>query len=242
LMAYLQCREDTPNHHSFVYFRKSATDWHFVGSGFDLDPQAMPQAVLRSYIAKAKAKTDCQAPTVKKNVYGEALEECRVGNDMMGSWQDDGTCSEQVGGIHEICIEKLPADFSEATHQPAWSRGRAGKRHCVCIGAWSLYMTDASKHPADAAGIMPHCKSIPETALTSRYLSNWKDWNGYVANVVSGVGELVNRCLHQESDADMKCALVQRFHALQKEVPELHDAASLEALQVEIGQLHCSKV
>merc|ERR1711879_460781 len=148
-----------------------------------------------------------------------------------------GTCSEQIGGIHEICIEHLPADFSSETHQSASSKERADQRHCVCVGAWSLYISDGAKHAENAADIMPHCKAIPETALTSRYLSNWKDWNGYAANVVSGVGELVNRCLQQESDADMKCALVQRFHALQKEVPDLKDNAKLEALRGQIGQL-----
>lgn len=239
LMLYLQCKEAKPNDHSFIYFRQGSA-WRFAGNGFQLAEGAMPKQKFDSYVSSSGALTNCEHASVKHNVYGTSLEECRVGGDMMGSWQDDGTCSEQIGGVHEICIESLPADFSTATHQPPWSQDRAGRRHCVCVGAWSLYMTDASKHPENAATIMPHCKAIPETALTKRYLSNWKDWNGYPASVVKGVGELISRCLKQQSDLKLSCGLKQRFDALKRDVPELKQAVELQDLESELGRVSCT--
>lgn len=239
LMAYLQCKEGKPEDHSFVYFRGAQGDWDFAGNGFLFDDGAMPEERFESLVSASGAATNCRHANVKVNVFGTALEECRANpDDMSGSWQDDGTCSEQIGGIHEICIERLPADFSSETHQPPWSKDRANQRHCVCVGAWSLYMTDAAKHPQNAAAIMPHCRAIPETALTSRYLHNWKDWNGYPANVVEGVGKLVERCLSQVTETKMQCGLRRRFQALSEEVPDLA-GPSLQKLQARLVRLDC---
>eukprot|EP00930_Biecheleria_cincta_P086717 TRINITY_DN75975_c0_g1_i1.p1 TRINITY_DN75975_c0_g1~~TRINITY_DN75975_c0_g1_i1.p1 ORF type:complete len:501 (-),score=111.69 TRINITY_DN75975_c0_g1_i1:3-1505(-) len=241
LMAYLQCKEGKPDDHSFVYFRTEQGSWDFVGNGFDFDNDAMPQERFASVVAASGAATTCKHANIKVNVFGTPLEECRTDpGDMAGSWQDDGTCSEQIGGIHEICIERLPADFSSETHQSAWSEERADQRHCVCVGAWSLYMTDAAKHPQNAKTIMPHCKAIPETALTARYLHNWKDWNGYPANIVQGVGKLVERCLDQAGSAKLKCGLRQRFEALSGEVPDLKGSSDLQGLEQRLQQLSCS--
>jgi hypothetical protein len=239
-MKYLQCKEGQPDDHSFVYFRTSAEGpWKFIGNGFLFDISAMPQAKFEGLVTASGTAKDCKHANVKVNIFGTPLEECRANlADMSGSWQDDGTCSEQVGGIHEICIEQLPADFSSETHQPPWSEQRANQRHCVCVGAWSLYMTDAAKHAQQAAAIMPHCKAIPETALTSRYLHNWKDWNGYPANIVKGVGELVERCLTQVTDPTLKCGLRQRFEALRDEVTELQ-STSLQGVQTSLQALQC---
>jgi len=240
LMAYLQCKEGQPEDHSFVYIRNANQAWEFEGNGFMFDDSAMADEKFQSLVTKSLASTACKTANVKVNVYGTALQECRSNPaDMAGSWQDDGTCSEQMGGIHEICIEHLPADFSSETHQSAWSQQRADQRHCVCIGAWSLYMSDAKKHPENAAKIMPHCSAIPETALTSRYLHNWKDWNGYSANVVDGVGKLVERCLNQVSDTKLQCGLRKRFDDLSNKVPDLKDADSLQELQARLQQLSC---
>jgi len=239
LMAYLQCKESSSQDHSFVYFRNSQGSWDFIGNGFLFDGAAMSEEHFTSLVANAGAAKSCHHANVKVNVFGTPLEECRTDpSDMMGSWQDDGTCSEQIGGIHEICIESLPGDFSSETHQSAWSEERAGHRHCVCVGAWSLYMTDAAKHPENAAEIMPHCKAIPETALTARYLHNWKDWNGFPANIVTGVGKLVDRCLSQVSELKLQCGLRRRFEALRAEVPEL-SGGSLQGLQDHLQQLPC---
>lgn len=244
LMKYLQCKEQRPQDHSFVYFRKSGA-FSYVGNGFQLDEKAMSKVTFDKLVTGSGVETTCQHANVKKNVYGTALEECRAQiSDFSGSWMDDGTCSEVTGGIHEICIEQLPADFSEQTHQSPWSEARAGMRHCVCVGAWSLYMTDAAKHSQNAKQIMPHCKAIPETALTERYLNNWKDWNGFPASVIKGVGELVTRCLKQVDPAEthavmLKCGLKNHFLTMGKKVPELTTAAELASLRAEFDQLQC---
>lgn len=244
LLKYLQCRESDPQSHSFIYFRSDGAEnasWSFAGNGFALDNKAMSEASLSDKIVKANASKTCHHAHINVNVYGTQLEECRVGRDVAGSWQDDGTCSEQIGGVHQICIEKLPADFSQQTHQSAWSEARAGKRHCVCIGAWSLYMTDASKHADGARSIMPHCKAIPETVFTPQYLRNWRDWNGYPASVLRGIQELASRCLAQEKDVELKCGLKERFLKLQHspEAKELQHADELSVLDSRLAEVHC---
>jgi hypothetical protein len=237
-MAYLQCKEGKPQDHSFIYMRKDDSSWGFVGNGFLLEKSAMPAEKFSALLTAAEAQTTCKQANVMVNVFGTDLEECRTNPaDMSGSWQDDGKCTEQIGGVHEICIEKLPADFSEETHQPPWSRGRADQRHCVCVGAWSLYMTDERKHPDQAQAIMPHCKAIPETALTKKYLENWNNWNGYSANIVKGVGELVKRCLQDASPSE-QCGLKKRYKALRSDVKELDDN-SLDALDEKLNGLVC---
>merc|ERR550525_910390 len=243
-MAYLQCREGTTQDHSFIYFRSKEGvpgGWNHVGNGFQFAHDALPEEEFDAHVNGADAVTTCKAPSVNVNVYGDSLQECRTDpSDLEGSWQDDGTCSEQMGGVHEICIENLPADFSAATHQSPWSEGRAQKRHCVCIGAWSLCMTDAKKHTKNAEDIMAHCKAIPETALTERYVQNWKDWNGYPASVVQGIGELVERCLKQEPSEKLKCSLKARFSALAEKVPELGtNTQGLKQLWKQLGELSC---
>mmetsp|Transcript_117401 Transcript_117401/g.204017 ORF Transcript_117401/g.204017 Transcript_117401/m.204017 type:complete len:490 (-) Transcript_117401:280-1749(-) len=233
LMAYFQCREKEPESHSFIYFR-SGSGWSYAGNGFKLADDEMTEEVLKTKLSEAKAETSCKRATVKINLFGSPLEECQVGDDTGGSWMDDGTCSEQTGGIHQICIEALPADFSSETKQSPWSQERKDKRHCVCVGAWSLYMTDADKHKQGADAIMPHCKAIPETTLTKEYLGHWRDWNGYPASVLTGVKELVSRCLTQAETPKEKCGLKERFDKLysDKEAgkdlqkPELADVAN----------------
>eukprot|EP00930_Biecheleria_cincta_P055779 TRINITY_DN4204_c0_g2_i1.p1 TRINITY_DN4204_c0_g2~~TRINITY_DN4204_c0_g2_i1.p1 ORF type:complete len:398 (-),score=60.49 TRINITY_DN4204_c0_g2_i1:94-1287(-) len=244
LMKYLQCRENDPQSHSFIYLRSDSSEnaiWSFAGNGFAFGDKIMSSASLSNKAAKADASMECHHAHINVNVYGTQLEECRVGKDVAGSWQDDGTCSEQIGGVHQICIEKLPSDFSKQTHQSAWSETRAGKRHCVCIGAWSLYMTDASKHADGAKNIMPHCRAIPETVFTPRYLRNWRDWNGYPASVLRGLQDLVMRCLEQEDDVKLRCGLKERFLKLQHspEAKELQHADQLSALDSVLAEEHC---
>merc|ERR1719316_2267984 len=244
LMTFLQCKTGKPNDHSFVYFRKGGVFTH-VGNGFELDEKAMTPVTFNELVKGSEADTKCQQASVARNLYGTPLEECRAqSSDMHGSWMDDGKCTELSGGVHQVCIEKLTADFSEQTHQSAWSKGRAGMRHCVCVGAWSLYMTDEAKHQQGHKDIMPHCSAIPETALTERYLSHWKTWNGFPADVVKGVNELVQRCLKQAEEqpahAEMlKCGLKQRFEGMHGKVAELTSATELVSLRKKLSELEC---
>eukprot|EP00747_Dinoflagellata_sp_TGD_P167216 gnl/TRDRNA2_/TRDRNA2_191228_c0_seq1.p1 gnl/TRDRNA2_/TRDRNA2_191228_c0~~gnl/TRDRNA2_/TRDRNA2_191228_c0_seq1.p1 ORF type:complete len:469 (+),score=69.35 gnl/TRDRNA2_/TRDRNA2_191228_c0_seq1:61-1467(+) len=235
LMKYLQCRENDADSHSFVYFRDESGTWKYVGNGFKLQDSAMSSGDLDRLIDDSGAKTSCGA-TVSKNVYGARTEQCRkLEDDHEGSWDDDGSCTETTGGVHQICIEKLPADFSTATHQTAWSKERAGNRHCVCVGAWSLYMSDEAKHSKNAKAIMPHCSAIPATALTGRYLSHWKDWNGYPASIVKGLSELVSKCFHQVKSKKLQCGLLERVSHFIKEVSDdLQQESNLPKLKESI--------
>jgi len=240
LMTYFQCREKDQASHSFVYFR-SGNSWNFSGNGFKFDRKYMSDNQLMEKVRGAAADTNCKHATVRVNVFGTDLQECRVGDDYAGSWMDDGTCSEEWGGIHQICIEALPADFSSETHQSPWSQQRKGMRHCVCVGAWSLYMTDALKHADGAKSIMPHCEAIPETTLTTDYLSHWRVWNSYPASVLHGVKELVSRCLQQASSMKLKCGLKERFDKLRNsaEAPELKNSPELSGLVKDMSGLSC---
>jgi len=239
LMAYFQCREGEPESHSFIYFR-NGSNWDYAGNGFMMDEGILSDAELTEKLTVAGADLTCERANIKTNVYGSQLEECQVGDDMAGSWMDDGTCSEEMGGIHQICIEELPADFAPETHQPDWSSARKGLRHCVCIGAWSLYMTDAANHVEGAENIMPHCKAIPDTTLTVEYMDYWRDWNGYPANILFGMKELVSRCLDQAETTTDKCGLKERFENLYNspEGAELH-TPELDGLQLSFGALQC---
>jgi len=256
LMRYLQCKEGMPQDHSFVYFRDASGKFALVGNGFmfeqaavTFEPGALPDEKFNALITASGAATTCHHANVKVNVYGTPLEECQeIRTDYSGSWMNDGTCSEVVGGIHQICVENLPGDFSAQTHQTAWSEGRKNMRHCVCIGAWSLYMTDAERHPEHAKEIMPHCKAIPETALTKHYMGYWKDWNGYPASVTKGLGELVRRCLQQVKSSEtnamsLKCGLKDRFERMEKDVGKaLSGAAELSDVWAQLEQLQCADV
>jgi len=212
LMAYLQCKVGDTQSHSFIFFKDKSGDMKFIGNGFQFADEAMKDTELDKLISDASADTSCTSETSeKKNVFDGPLEECRVGSDPMGSWLDDGTCTEEFGGIHQICLEEIPADFSAETGQSPWSEERAGKRHCVCIGAWSLYMTKHDTNP-----VLPHCRSIPKTVFTSAYIQNWKDWNGIAADVQKGVGKLVEKCLQTDGiTTEEKCALKKHFEELQ---------------------------
>jgi len=41
------------------------------------------------------------------NVYDEKLEPCGANNMNPGSWDSDYKCTEQFGGVHQICIENI---------------------------------------------------------------------------------------------------------------------------------------
>ena len=45
-----------------------------------------------------------ETESMLKNIYGEPLLPCRKGFDAKGSWDNDGFCSEEGGGVHQICF------------------------------------------------------------------------------------------------------------------------------------------
>lgn len=245
VMKYLQCKEDS-SHHSFVYFREGQ-GWKFAGNGFDFAPTATTDEQLMGMADKANIPHDCHNDFTL-NLYGETLSECRAAtSDASGSWMWDGKCTEQGGGVHQICMDQLPADFSVTTGQGPWSEGRADKRHCVCIGAWSLYMTREEDPSWTTSAAWPFCDAIPLSSLTSRYIAKWKDWNGIPANIVLGASKLVSKCLEHRSGPGSAppsftsaCHLAKAFENLQSEEPGLAEINVQEHL-TELG-FDCSGV
>ena len=77
----------------------------------------------------------------KVNVYGEKLMPCEPTQPTEGS-QVNGTCSELGGGVHQICfdVNDKTKNFSNDTGQSSWSLEREGKNHCMCLGAWALWL------------------------------------------------------------------------------------------------------
>jgi len=249
LMRYLQCKAGDANAHSFVYFRKQGSrgldknsrdphSWVYAGTGFDLNDSAMSQQDLLKKADAANASTTCHVPDVKVNIYGTKLKACRTDeSDSSGSWQKDGTCSELAGDSLQICVEDLPANFFEATHDlKPWSRKHAGSHRCVSIGALSLYMTNAQKHPGGADAIKFCCKCIPETVFTKEYLGKWYHWRGHHASALSGLHKLVSTCISQESDLSLKCGLKERFMVLQHFSAELNASSDFNGLSGQFGE------
>jgi len=246
VMKYLQCKEKDPSHHSFVYFR-NGEDWSFKGTGFAFDVRVVAEPSLMSMADKAGVLKGC-VDALAVNVYGEPLSECRAAmTDRSGSWMWDGKCSEEGGGVHQICMEQLPADFSETTGQGPWSEGRAGMRHCVCIGAWSLYMTREDDPAWTTSSAWPLCDAVPLSALTERYIGKWKDWNGIPASIAAGARKLVEKCLSHRAGPGSAaptqtaaCHLLEAFKTLQAAESGLA-AVDADALAANIG-LDCSGV
>jgi len=77
------------------------------------------------------------------NIYDDPLSICELGQG--GSTYIDGKCNEPNGGVHQLCFFKIGTNsnkFSENTYQGSdWSTKREGRNHCICLGAYSLYIT-----------------------------------------------------------------------------------------------------
>jgi len=245
VMSYLQCREGDRAHNSFVYFRRGQA-WAFQGTGFAFAPAAMADSQLQDLARQASVPSGCVSE-LHVNVYGEPLSECRAARaDSSGSWMWDGKCTEEGGGVHQICMDQLPADFSVTTGQGPWSEGRASMRHCVCIGAWSLYMTREEDPAWTTSSAWPFCDAVPLSALTRRYIGKWQDWNGIPAQIVLGATKLVSKCLSHRSGPGSAaptlagaCHLVAAFRRLQQAESSLA-GVSAEALESTAG-INCSR-
>jgi hypothetical protein len=242
LMKYLQCREGDPNHHSFVYIRDGTGRWKFRGSGFAFEAGAMSDGTLESLAQEGSVARGCQGE-FSLNIYNETLSECRAAAmDSKGSWMWDGKCTERGGGVHQICMSQLPADFSVKTGQSPWSEGRANQRHCVCIGAWSLYMTREADPEWTTSEAWPFCDAVPMSALSARYLAKWKDWNGIPARIAVGARRLVEKCLQHRSgpgsaapSKEGACGLLANFRALQRAEGGTLDTVSVRQLESDNG-------
>ena len=143
------------------------------------------------------------------NIYGEPLKPCRNNiNDMKGSWDKNGYCSEVGGGVHQICfkVNDETKDFSVKTKQSNWSEGRLGNNHCMCLGAWALYKARQDNNDIKQTDNELVCESIPEMALNPRYINKWSKWNGNELDdqIKNGVNSLYNQCYNKANDKQKK--------------------------------------
>ena len=139
------------------------------------------------------------------NIYGEPLKSCRPegSSDKRGSWNSNGYCDETGGGVHQICVEvdKTP-DFSHHTGQGRWSDGRAGKNHCMCLGAWALYKARQERGEIPETNNELQCESIMDDALDPIYVNKWNTWNGNELpdQIVQGVNKLYEQCYEKANN------------------------------------------
>ena len=136
------------------------------------------------------------------NIYGEPLKPCRTqgSSDKNGSWNSNGYCDETGGGVHQICVEvdKTP-DFSHHTGQGRWTDDRAGKNHCMCLGAWALYKARQERGEIPETNNELQCESIMDDALDSTYVEKWSKWNGHELpqQIIHGVNTLYTQCYNK---------------------------------------------
>lgn len=94
------------------------------------------------------------------NLYGSSQSQC--GSSM---------CGIDPPAIHAICVS-LPADFCTKTKQPDWCSAETAQPHCVCLGAWSLYVKGGNAAPN------VDCDAIPGSIFSDDYIGSWSTWNG----------------------------------------------------------------
>lgn len=130
-----------------------------------------------------------------KNLYGDDLKPCREPHHRAagGSWnQATGQCDELGGGVHQICVVVNPKarDFSRQTGQSAWSEGRLGQNHCMCLGAYALHASKGFE------AVDLKCDAIPAAALGAQYIGTWSTWNNLEQDnqIRDGVRRLVEAC------------------------------------------------
>ena len=152
------------------------------------------------------------------NIYGTPLEPCRdIDNieDISGSWDENGYCSELDGGVHQICfnVNQNTEKFSSQTGQSDWSLSRSGNNHCMCLGAWALYKAKQSRNKIPTTKNELKCDAIPEISLTENYVNKWKKWNDNELKnqIVDGVNNLVKQCYTKENDIYKKRYLKQKY-------------------------------
>merc|ERR1712194_790810 len=88
-----------------------------------------------------------------------------------------------------------------------------GTPHCVCLGAWSLYVKKGNSAP----GL--DCNAVPGSVLSDTYISSWKTWNGneIEGQEANGLQALYDQCNTGSSAAAFKvkfCTFVGASTAL----------------------------
>ena len=159
----------------------------------------------------------------KKNIYGKTLELCPDDpSHRNGSWMPDHTCSENDGGVHQICYKKLGTNanrFSANTGQSDWSTTRRDRNHCVCLGAWSLYnskLENGEIAPVSSQGSRLKCSAIPDTVFSQDYVDKFSTWNGHEQSdqIIHGVNGIVQECWNSGPRSELTsryCNFVKRL-------------------------------
>lgn len=151
-----------------------------------------------------------------KNIKGAELESCKENNMSYGSWDNEGKCSDRNNdlGKHQICVKNLSTNlpnFSKNTGQSDWSNKRGKNNHCVCLGAWALYIkqikdkikkyekTNKVKYEYYKNLLNKNvlkCDAIPDSVFNPKYIDQWKTWNGneLPKQIVEGVNQLHKIC------------------------------------------------
>lgn len=158
-----------------------------------------------------------------KNIYGDELKPCQKhSDDLRGSWDGRGYCSEQGvnTGLHQICfkIDKKTKNFSMATKQQSdWSAERINKsrpknNHCMCLGAWALYKERQKQNEVNKTSNELKCDAIPDTVFLKEYVKKWNTWNTHELpdQVVEGMEKMVNQC-YKEGNSEQKKYLIKKF-------------------------------
>ena len=146
---------------------------------------------------------------VMTNIYGQPLQTCLEPDDKRGSGDQNGYCSEQGGGVHQICmnVNSKSKNFARDTNQGTnWSLDREGKNHCMCLGAWALYKKKQELNEIPRTHRELQCDAISQISLSDTYTQKWNTWNGHEKpdQIVNGITELVGQCYHQNVSPSQK--------------------------------------
>ena len=162
------------------------------------------------------------------NLYGEPLQKCQTDNDdVSGSWDHSGYCSERGGGDHQLCfsVDESTENFARDTMQSSnWSLERVNKNHCMCLGAWALYKARQETNQITRTNNELNCSAIPEISLETNYINNWNTWNGNELSnqIIHGVNKMVDQC-YREGNNIQKRYLRNKYMELAETRSEFHN-------------------
>jgi hypothetical protein len=162
------------------------------------------------------------------NIYGQPLQKCQMDeDDMSGSWDHSGNCSETGGGVHQLCfsVDGSTENFARDTMQGSnWSLDRVNKNHCMCLGAYALYKARQETNQISRTNDELKCNAIPEISLGSNYINNWNTWNGNELSnqIVHGVNKMIEQC-YREGDSTQKEYLKNKYMELVETRNEFHN-------------------
>ena len=172
---------------------------------------------------------------VSVNLYGTSLEPCQTRGDTRGSGDNEGKCSETDGGVHQICmkVDARSQNFAKDTGQGSnWSKERVGKKHCMCLGAWSLYKERQKLGEIPETSNELQCESISQISLSDRYTGKWNTWNGHEKpqQIVSGITQMVDQCYQRGKTKEQTQYLKDLYCDLTKDKQEFHNTRLYQQL------------